>query len=141
MKNRIIVSLLWIAATFLLLSWVLYAVNDYQSLMLAAVTGQPGTPPTVERAKKLEAKIREAKSMDEVRALTDQIGEDFAKYWNVDSASIALGAIVRRVWILWGVSASIPLLFAWWAPASDSWRRFQSARSSDGSPIIQGSKQ
>jgi len=137
MKHRIILSLVWIAVSFLLLSWVLYAVNDYQSRMLEAVTGQPGTPPTLERAKKLETKLREAKNMDEARALMDQIGEDIAKYFSVGSASASLDAIVRRVWILWGVSATVPLVFLWWPLASDRWRGSQAAALSAGSPVVQ----
>lgn len=140
MKLRIILSLVWITGSFLLLSWVLYAVNDYQSQMLEAVTGQPGTPPTLERAKALETNLREAKNMDEARAIMDQIGEDVVKYLRVGSASIALDAIVHRVWILWGVSATIPLLFLWGHLASKHWRRFQAPAGVGGRPMVHGGK-
>ncbi len=136
MKSRITLSLIWILVSFLLLSWVLYAVNDYQSRMLGAVTGQPGAPPTLERAKKLEAKLREAKNMDEARAIMDQIGDDIAKYLSIGSASVAFDAIVQRVWILWGASAIIALLFLWWPVVSSRW----TATLSGGPPVAQDAR-
>lgn len=137
MKSRIALSLFWLIVSFLLLSRVLYAVNDYQSRMLGAVTGQPGTPPTLERAKDLQIKLREAKNMDEARAIMDQIGGDMAKYLSVGSASIAFDAIVQRVWILWGVSAVMPLAFLWWPVASARRTPLQTATLSGGPPAAQ----
>ena len=137
-KLRIILSFSWVLGSFLLLSSVLYAVNDYQSRVLGAVTGQPGTPPTLERVKMLESNLRGAKNMDEARAIMDQIGQDMGKYLGVGSASIALKDIVQRVWFLWGVSATVPLVFLWWPLVSVRWRQFQTAAAGRTSPAVQG---
>jgi hypothetical protein len=132
MKYRVTLSLVWVVATFLLLSWALYAANDYESRMLGAVTGQPGTPPTLERAKKLKAKLRETKNADEAHELMSQFSDDVDKYLRVGSASVARDQMIQRVWILWGFSASVPLLFLWWPTASGCWRRSQTAAASGG---------
>ena len=136
MKSRILLSLAWVLTTFLLLSWVLYALNDYDTHAMAALAGPSGTSPSLERAKRLDANIRNAKTTEEVRALMDQFGQDVQKYFAAGSISIAREVLLRRVWMSWGVAASIPLLFLWWGPASAYWRRLQPAEPSNGSPVV-----
>ncbi len=125
MKAKLFISVAWVLGTFLLLSWTFYAANDYDRSMLAAVTGEPGVQPTLDRAKALEAQKRDAKTSEEASALDRKIGEEIVRYGNARSAAVSQRRMIERAWILWGVSAFVPLLFIWSSQIAPLWRRTQ----------------
>ncbi len=135
MKQRLIITPIWVLGTFLLLSWFLYAANDYQRSMLAAITGQPGVQPTMERAKALETQKLKAKTMDEVSAISAKIGQELVRYGNAMSAQVSRDRMIQRAWVLWGVSAFAPLLFLWWSQLASFWTRLHGRPPSHGKTV------
>lgn len=125
MKPKIVITLLWLAGTFVLLSRLLYAANEYESRMMGAVAGQPGSRPTLDHAKVLEAKLRDAKTIDEASAIYKEIGMEEMRYGNAMGASAVFEEIIHRAWAFWVVSAVLPLLLLWWPACAASWRRMQ----------------
>jgi hypothetical protein len=125
MKAKLFISVAWVVGTFLLLSWMLYAANDYDRSMLEAVTGQPGVQPTLGHVKALETQKREAKTLEEASAIQGMIWEEFVRYLKMRNAAFSQRRMIDRAWILWGVSAFVPLLFIWSSPLSGLWRRIQ----------------
>lgn len=132
MKPRLCVSLIWVTGTFLVLSGLFYAANDYEQHMLAAITGKPGLVPTLDRARALEAQRLQAETIEEVHALNGEIGQEIVRHGNVMSASASRRHLIQRAWILWGISASVPLAFLWWPNLVALWRRLQPRSAADG---------
>jgi hypothetical protein len=124
MKTRIVISLLWLAGSFLFLSSILYAANEYESRMMGVVAGQPGTRPTLDKANALETKLKDAKTINEVAAIQEKEGMELMRYYNAMSASLVFQQIIHRAWAFWIVSAFVPLLFLW-SPTLMTWRRVQ----------------
>ena len=125
MKTKLFISVVWVVGTFLLLSWMLYAANDYDRSMLAAVTGEPGAQPTLERAKSLESQLRDAKTIEEASAIQGRMGEEIVRYGNAQSAAVSQRRMIERAWFLWSVAAFVPLLFVWSSNLARLWRRIQ----------------
>ena len=124
MKSRLVISCLWIVTTFLLLSAALYAANDYESNMLAAVVGQPGVQPTLDRAKALGDEKMKAKTIEEAGAINGKIIDAISRYLHARNGSRARQRMISRIWLMWGVSAFVPLMFLWSSPIATLTRRF-----------------
>ena len=102
-----------------------YAANDYDRHMLAAVTGDPGGAPTLDRARALEVQKLKAKTIEEVDALKGEIGQEIVRYGNAMSGSVSRRKMIQRAWILWSVSAFVPLVFLWWSDLAVFWKTAQ----------------
>lgn len=114
MKTKLFISFGWVVSVLIVFSWMLYAANDYDSSMLAAVTGQRGVQPSYDRFMALEAQRLNAKTLEEVSHIMDMIGEEAVRMGNVTNASVSRRQMNERAWILFGLSTSVPLAFLWW---------------------------
>jgi hypothetical protein len=132
MKYKLVITLMWVLGTFLLLSWFHYAANDYNRSMLTSVTGEPGVQPTLERAMALwKQKKLEAETIEQADAINEEIIEEMKRYGSARRAEVSRRQMIQRVWLLWGVSAFVPVLFLWWSHLASLWKRLQSHPAAD----------
>jgi hypothetical protein len=113
-KAKLFISAVWLIGTFLLLSEILYAANDYDRGVLAAITDQRGEQPTLEHVKALEKQIQAANTFEEAINIQDTIWKELGRYFNAQNEVFLQRRMIERVWLLWIVSALVPLLFIWW---------------------------
>jgi hypothetical protein len=115
MKRTIALTLVWLASTFLLLSWLLYGVSEFGFQVKLPSDARTEAQVALERAKAIETRMHSAKTLAEIDSLLDQEIAERQRYSDLLAVNRANQALVQRAFVLWGVMAFVPLAFLWWS--------------------------
>lgn len=126
MKNTILFSVVWLISSFLLLTWLLYAVTDFATRTKMPSDARTEAQAAMERSRAFAALRRDAtKAFEERVALQTNEFAELERYADILSAERARHTLIERAFVLWAFMAVIPLVFLWWRHVTTRLRRLQ----------------